>query len=132
MSETLKHNSSSAFRSGIPRVELEQIIQIGADAAERLHLIRAMTTIRAEIHRSATLLSEGKTSGDEYAMAVGASAFRSLGRLFGVLDGYFHTVTGITAARTRSSPSLPKTLWEGGCLWHHAVWIIAAYPIHSQ
>ncbi|KAL4925237.1 pyrroline-5-carboxylate reductase family protein [Aspergillus undulatus] len=125
MREALKHKLIISVLARTPRTQLEQILQDGS-ASSQVRIVRAMPTIGAQVHESATLLAN---VGDPNALEFSSWIFNSLGRVFRVSDDAFDTATGMSAVAnaltTMAVQVMARHVARGGVPVEEAVGIIS-------
>lgn len=108
MRESLKNKIVISILARTPREKVQSIFRrgqpINEDGPSKSHsdvrIVRAMPTIGAGIHESATLIANPATESPAEREAVDFTAdlFRNLGRVFRIPNDYFDAATGMSAA----------------------------------
>lgn len=108
MRESLKDKIVISILARTPREKVQSVFRGGQptnghglpNTQYNLRIVRAMPTIGASIHESATLIANPATDSPSEREAVdfAADLFSNLGRVFRIPNDYFDAATGMSAA----------------------------------
>ncbi|CAG8905709.1 unnamed protein product [Penicillium egyptiacum] len=97
MREALEHKAIISILARTPTAEITRLLGDHQTPGNgNTQIIRAMPTIGAEVHESATLIAEPSSKATE-AMELGSWIFNLVGKVLHVSDTYFDTATGMSA-----------------------------------
>ncbi|KAL4794100.1 hypothetical protein BDV19DRAFT_390611 [Aspergillus venezuelensis] len=100
MKQALQQKHVISLLARTPRHEIEDVLRIGETGlgvTTNLKLVRAMPTIGAAIHESATLLTDAQSSAAKETVELAAWMFGCLGRVFRITDECMDAATGVSA-----------------------------------
>ena len=108
MRESLKDKIVISILARTPREKIQSVFRrnqptnehVSSKTQNDLRVVRAMPTIGASIHESATLIANPATdsAAEREAVNFAADLFSNLGRVFRVSNDYFDAATGMSAA----------------------------------
>ncbi|KAL4912081.1 hypothetical protein BDW62DRAFT_206836 [Aspergillus aurantiobrunneus] len=99
MRESLKDKIVISILARTPREKIQSVFRRD-QPHDDLRVVRAMPTIGASIHESATLIANPATesAAEREAVDFAADLFSNLGRVFRIPNDYFDAATGMSAA----------------------------------
>jgi pyrroline-5-carboxylate reductase len=102
MREALRNKSIISILARTRRSDIAQIINGNSDGsstnqADDLRIVRAMPTMGAQVHESATLITETGSAKEKEVVELGTWIFNQLGKVFPVTSDYFDAATGMSA-----------------------------------
>lgn len=101
MRESLRNKHIISILARTPRAKVAQIINppggLTSSTFDDLRIVRAMPTMGAEVHESATLIGKSNNPLEQQAMELAQWIFSSVGKVFHVDHDYFESATGMSA-----------------------------------